>query len=193
MKCYDKKIIYIICRGEDMKKTYIISAICLLLLVIFTRFDFSIIGVSKDDLELDARESQNIDDSWDVSKSVTDNLGALIFYDENSNDFTYSIYLNRDGFSFGYFFKSGGSSIDISEGIVAFDYDNSMALISLNKVNVTKIECVDENKPKQREVYTLEPDKPFAIAIPITSSDTTIKIYDKDKNEIPITTLLPYY
>lgn len=175
-----------------MKKSYIISAICLLLLVIFACFSFSIIGVTGDNLERDARKSQKIDDSWQVSKSVTDNLGALLFYDEHLNDFTYSIYLNREDLSFGYFFRSGGSTSDILEGIRAFDYGNSMALISINKVNVVRIECVSENSQKQGEIYTVEPGKPFAIAIPITDSNMTIKIYDQDGNEIPITTISSY-
>ncbi|MCY6372159.1 hypothetical protein [Clostridium ganghwense] len=175
-----------------MKKSYIISAICLLLLVIFTCFNLSTIGVSRDNLERDARKSQKINDRWQVSKSVTDNLGVLLFYDEHLNDFTYSIYLNREGLSFGYFFRSGGSTSDILEGIQAFDYGNSIALISINKVNVARIECVSEDSHKKGKVYTVEPGKPFAIAIPITDSNMTIKIYDQDGNEIPITTILPY-
>ncbi|MCY6484826.1 hypothetical protein OW763_10785 [Clostridium aestuarii] len=173
-----------------MKKSYIISAICLLLLVIFVRFSFSIIGVNRENLERDARKSQKIDDSWKVSKSVNDNLGTLLFYDEDLTDFTYSIYLNREGFSFGYFFRSGGSSNDILEGVQAFDYGNSIALISINKVNVVRIECVSENNQKQGEIYTVEPGKPFAITIPITDSKMAIKMYDQDKNEIQITTIL---
>jgi hypothetical protein len=172
-----------------MKKSYIISAICLLLLVIFACFSVSTIGVIGDNLERDARKSQKIDDSWQVSKSVTDILGALLCYAEHLNDFTYSIYVNREGLSFGYFFCSGGSTIDIFEGIRAFNYGNSMALISINKVNVARIECVSENSQKQGAVYTVEPGKPFAIAIPITNSNMTIKIYDQDGNEIPITTV----
>lgn len=169
-----------------MKKPFIISAVCLLLLI-FACFSFSVIGVSENNLVSDARKSQKIDDSWKVSKSVTDDLGALLFYDESSNDFTYSIYLNREGVSYGYFFHSGGSSTDISKGILAFDYGNSIALISLNNLNATKIECVSEDSQKQKDVYVVEQGKPFAIAIPVAGSNTTIKIYDKDGNEIAIT------
>lgn len=160
-----------------------------MLLVIFACLNFSIIGVTKNNLERNARKSQKIDDSWQVSKSVTDTLGVLLFYKEDSNDFTYSIYLNREGFSFGYFFHSGGSSIDISKGIQAFNYGNSIAIVSINKVNAARIECVSEDSQKQELIYTLEPGKPFAIAVPIADDNTTIRIYDKDGNEIPITTM----
>ncbi len=120
---------------------------------------------------------------------ATDDLGVLLFYDEHSNNFTYSVYLNREGFSFGYFFHPGGNSIDISKGILAFDYGNSIALISINKVHAARIECVSENSQQEKVVYEIDLGKPFAIAIPIVDSNTTIKIYDKNGNEIPITTM----
>jgi hypothetical protein len=172
-----------------MRKSYIIFPICLLIFFIFTGLNSSIIGVTANSLERDARKSQKIDENWQVSKSVTDNLGALLFYDKGLKKFTYSIYVNRKGLSFGYFFRSGGSTIDILEGIRAFDYGNSIALISINKVEVARIECISKNSQKQGEVYSVEPGKPFAIAIPITHSDMVIKIYDQNGNEIPITTI----
>ena len=140
-----------------MKKVYVIFAVFLLLLGISACFRFSIVGVNRDGLEGDARKSQKIDDSWQVSKSVTDDLGALLFYDKHLNYFTYSIYLNRKGFSFGYFFRSGGSTSGISNGIRAFNYGSSMALISMNKVNVARIECVSETGLIQDAVYMAEP------------------------------------
>ncbi|MGF7059020.1 hypothetical protein [Brassicibacter mesophilus] len=170
-----------------MKKVYIIYAVFLLLLAIFVCFKFSIIGVTADGLEHNVRESQKIDDSWHVSKSVTDNVGALLFYDKHLNNFTYSIYLNRKGFSFGYFFCSGGSTSSISDGVRAFDYDNSIAFISMNNVNVSRIECGSKNRLTQRTVYTIEPGKPFAIVIPIIDENVTVKIYNQNGNEIPIT------
>jgi hypothetical protein len=123
---------------------------------------------------------------------VTNNLGVLLFYDKYLNNFTYSIYFNRKGFSFGYFFRSGGRTSVISNGISAFDYGNSMALISMNKVNAARIECVSESNPTQVIVCTIEPGKPFAIAIPVTDGNVTIKIYDQNGNEIPITEISSY-
>ncbi|HCJ56316.1 hypothetical protein [Lutispora sp.] len=175
-----------------MKKVYVIFAVFLLLLGISACFRFSIVGVNRDGLEGDARKSQKIDDSWQVSKSVTDDLGALLFYDKHLNDFTYSIYLNRKGFSFGYFFRSGGGTSGISNGIRAFNYGSSMALISMNKVNVARIECVSETGLIQDAVYMVEPGEPFAIAIPVTDDSMTVKIYDQNGNEIPITEISSY-
>lgn len=175
-----------------MKKVYVIFAVFLLLLGISACFRFSIVGVNRDGLEGDARKSQKIDDSWQVSKSVTDDLGALLFYDKHLNYFTYSIYLNRKGFSFGYFFRSGGSTSGISNGIRAFNYGSSAALISMNKVNVARIECVSETGLIQDAVYMVEPGEPFAIAIPVTDDSMTVKIYDQNGNEIPITEISSY-
>lgn len=117
---------------------------------------------------------------------MADNLGVLLFYDKQQNDFTYSIYLKRKGFSLGYFFRSGGSTSSISNGVRAFYYGDTMALISMNKVSVYQIECVSESD-HIRTVYEIEPGVPFAIAIPITDRNMMIKIYDITGNEIPIT------
>ena len=98
--------------------TVVVSALFIYLLL----YSSGILGVSAIKIEQDARSSQHIDKSWSVEKAVSDNMGVMIFYDEQSDESVFSIYLNRKGFSFGYFFNAGGSVGAIADGVAEFTY-----------------------------------------------------------------------
>lgn len=176
---------------EPLKKNYI-SILFVLVAICLVFYSFSFLGVLEKNIESDARKSQKIDDSWQVSKSISKNLAALIFYDDDSKDFTYSIYLNKDGFSFGYHFILGGETTDIRNGIQAFSYNEGMALISMNTVNAVKVERTFENPDIPTEIYHLEPHKPFAVVISSeeNKAEGVLNIYDAQGNSIPINTVL---
>lgn len=157
-------------------------AICMLAGLAIALFN-GVFGTSAKNIEQDARKSQKIDSSWEVSMSVSESLGALIFYNETLNDYTYSIYLNRKGFSFGYDFSSGGSNSGIIDGIREFRYDTyGSALISMNKDKVAKIELYNGIKVTNIDV---NPAKPFAIVIPVNCGSITL--FDINGNVTPIT------
>ncbi len=142
-----------------------------------------VFGVPANNIEQDARKNQKIDSTWEVSKSVNSGLGAMIFYDDTLDDYIYSIYVNRDGFSFGYFFRSGGANSGIMDGICKLRYDpNGSALISMNKAGVARID-LDNGVNVTR--IDIDPTKPFAVVIPINSGSVTL--YDINKNVVPIT------
>lgn len=144
------------------------------------------IGVSADNLERDARKSQNIDDTWAVSKSVDKNLGAMIFYNDTLDEHIFSVYVNHNpgsGSSLGYLFREGGRDGSIATGIGEFSFPsvNSIALLSMNK------DCAAEiwlDNGKEIEVFDIDPDKPFAFVIP--NNLKSVALYDADGNLIPI-------
>ncbi len=167
-----------------MKKILIriIAIVMSTLLIYLLLFTFDIFGVSDSKLEQDARSSQYIDKSWAVAKSVNDKIGAMIFYDEQMQDSVFSIYLNRNGFSFGYFFYAGGSVGAISDGVAEFTYtNNGSALLSMNTNKVEKI--VFGNK--EISPILVEPMKPFAVVLPDNCDSFTI--YDINGKIIPVT------
>ena len=76
------------------------------------------IGVASTNLEADIRSSQKIKDDWTVEGSVSDTMAAYISYPQDMSDHTFSVYVNRPGFSFGYFFRGGGSLSGVERGII---------------------------------------------------------------------------
>lgn len=158
-------------------KKYIIAIITALILISQCN-----IGVSKSNMENDARKAHKIKDEWITASCINDDFGAFLFYDEDLSKHNFSIYNKRNGFSFGYFFTVGGGMPDISENIGIFKYDGKGSIfLSLNKINVAKIEV--DNGSQQLEVISINPEKPFSIIIPEDARE--IRIYDMDGNLLP--------
>lgn len=155
-----------------------VSALFIYLLL----FCSGILGVSASKLEQDARSSQHIDKSWSVEKAVSDNIGTMIFYDEVSGESVFSIYLNRNGFSFGYFFYAGGSVGAIVDGVAEFTYaDYGSVLLSMNSNKVEKI--VFGNK--DISPILVDPTKPITVILP--DNCESFDLYDVNGKSIPIT------
>lgn len=137
-----------------------------------------IIGVSKNKIEKDARASQHIAEDDLVAKDVTEDLAALLFYDEEKQKHTFSLYVNRDGFSFGYFFVYGGSLCIYDEAIKGINKgEKGMALLSMNLKQVARIVVDGES----REV---DSSKPFAVIVPARAGE--IRLFDSNGNELAI-------
>lgn len=145
----------------------------ILFLILYYDNDF---GTTKSNIEKEARISQNIDDSWKVEKSTTVAMSAMLFYNENLSDYTFSIYVNRAGLSFGYFFRGGGSISAENEGIAEYKVEgyNEYAYLSMNRQQVAKIEIDNGNTIK---IIDIDYIKPFAIILP---DGIGIKFYNID-------------
>ena len=151
-----------------------------------------LIGYSKNSMERNARKSQQIDKEWAVAKSINDDLGAFLFYSDDLTNFTYSIYRTRNGASIGYFFINGGRIGGISDDFCIFeDRDNGDIILSLNKINISRIEIKDglENV----KTVEVDPNNPFSIIIPkniieISVYDTNNELIEpKDMHRVDIT------
>jgi len=158
----------------------------MLLILVLTLIINGTVGVFESEIESDARKLQKIDENCQVSKSIADSMGALLFYDTNKDDLTYSIYLNRKGFSFGYFFRSGGYRHEINEGICGFHFDGyGMVLLSMNKPNIERIE-IDYGQEIRR--IDIDSKEPFTVALPENCG--SVNIYDINNNNIPISAVI---
>ena len=78
------------------------------------------IGKSADRLESDIRHSQKISDDWSVDGSVSDTMAAFISYSQDRTDHAFSVYVNRSGLSYGYFFRGGGDLVAVDDYIAEF-------------------------------------------------------------------------
>ena len=164
-----------------MKKK-VIYACYLAVLVLLLSFAQQAFGVSAAKLEEDARREQQIPSHWQVAKDMNETMGALLFYDEETGDSTYSIYLKRTGLSFGYFFRAGGVNSEIREGTPMFSYaDQGSAVLSMNKEKVATIELELKEGTK---IVPIDPEKPFALALPKESA--VLRLYDQTGTELPL-------
>ncbi len=139
------------------------------------------IGVSKSRLQQDIRMSQGIDEDWIVTGDVSDTMAAFLSCPPDRSDHVFSVYVNRPGFSFGYFFRSGGSLSEVESKIARFTLDgyNEAAFISLNRQKTSRVEIHNGNAV---EVMELDSGKPFAIVLPRNAG--TVIFYDVDGNPV---------
>ncbi len=165
-----------------MKKVLPKLLLCIVLVcAIFLVFLYanSNIGITADNLEEDIRSSQKIQKTWVVDGSVSDAMAAYISYPQDKTDHTFSVYVNRPGLSFGYFFRGGGNISQVEEYIAEFTVDgfDDRAFISMNSQQVSYLEIDDGNDIRKIEI---DSNKPFAIVLPINTGN--ISFYDINGN-----------
>ena len=156
-----------------MKKRFLKIVIGIVLVcILFVGFLYANnnIGMTSTNLETDIRSSQKIKDDWTLDGSVSNTMAAYI-----------SVYVNRPGLSFGYFFRGGGTLSGIQRGIVEFTVEgyNERAFISMNQQQVQQLEIDDGNTI---QVVDIDRNKPFAIVLPINAGNITF--YDVNRNTV---------
>ena len=137
------------------------------------------IGKTANSLEADIRQSQTILDDWNVEGSISDTMAAFISYPKDKTDHTYSVYVNRPGLSFGYFFRGGGDIVEVDDYIAEFVVEgyNERAFISMNTQNVIRLEIDNGNNVR---VIDIDSGKPFAVVLPLNAG--SICFYDVNGN-----------
>ena len=165
------------------KISIFLGALVIVLLAFLIIWQVGIFGVSQSRIEQDARESQKISSDWEVAQDANEDICALLFYNEDKDEYTYSVYLTRNGISFGYFFREGGSGYPyIEDGVQGIIYeDKGIALLSLNEDKVSKI-VIDNNGTE--ETIMVDPLKPFAVVLPVNCGEITM--YDSMGNIVSL-------
>lgn len=164
------------------KITIFLGALLIVLLAFLIIWQAGIFGVSGDRLEQDARESQKISSSWKVAQGINENLCAMLFYNDDKDEYTYSVYATRNGISYGYFFSEGGSYPYIEEGVQGIVYeDKGIVLMSLNDAQVSRIVIDNDVTEETIEVNPLEP---FAVVLPVDCGEITM--YDSQGNVVTL-------
>lgn len=156
-----------------------------LILVVIGSFGFiylnNIGSVRSSNLIEDIRYSQRIVDDWNVEGDISDTLAAFISYPQDKSDSVFSVYLNRPGLSFGYFFCYGGSIYEIDESILEISSKvyNERAFISMNKKSIVRLEI---GTGHNIQVIDIENGKPFAIVLPKNAG--VVSFYDVNGNVV---------
>lgn len=154
----------------------IIAACALVFGFLYANHD---IGKTASSLETDIRQSQKISDDWIVDGNISDTMAAFISYPQGKTEHTFSVYVNRPGVSFGYFFRGGGDIIEVKDHIAEFVVEgyNERAFISMNTQNVVRVEIDDGNGAR---VIDIDSEKPFAIVLPLNAGN--VCFYDTNGN-----------
>lgn len=137
------------------------------------------IGKTANSLEADIRQSQKVSDDWTVDGSISDTMAAFISYPQDKTGHSFSVYVNRPGLSFGYFFRGGGNIVAVDNSIAEFVVEGytERAFISMNIPNVAQLEIDDGNNV---QVIDIDSSKPFAIVLPLNAGN--ICFYDTNGN-----------
>ncbi len=164
------------------KITLLTGCVLIVLLAVLIVWQADVLGVSAAKLEQDARENQDIENEWEVAQDINDDMCAMLFYDEEKDECAYSIYLSKEGISYGYFFRQGGFDPYMAESVkgVVFE-DKGIALLSLNEDKVCKIVVDDSVK---QETIQVDSEEPFAIVLPIECG--AITMYDAQENVVTL-------
>ncbi|MBR4410855.1 MAG: hypothetical protein IKT31_05990 [Firmicutes bacterium] len=143
----------------------ILAVLLVCLLAVGFLFVNNDIGQTADSLESDIRSSQKIQDDWTVTGSVSDTMAGFISYPQNMSDHTFSVYVNRPGVSFGYFFRGGGSLSSVERYIAEFTVEgySERAFISMNAQKAARVEI---DNGTDIEVIEIDSEKPFALVLP---------------------------
>ena len=128
------------------------------------------------DIEEHAREYQDIGDDWDIEIDLSDTLAAVLAYNDDMSDHTFAIYENANRIGTDYVFRHGGSTTSVERSVRVFKYDGAIALVSMNALHISRIECHDGAS------YEIDPNAPFVLVIPIGGFD----VYGADGNLIDL-------
>ena len=160
--------------------------VLLILIIVFaivgTSFAVTIIPNTEhlstvNDIEEDVRSFQKISDDWNIEIAMNERIAAVIAYDNQESEHTFSIYENKGSTKTNYVFRYGGKSTSIERGIRVFKFEGTTALISMNILHIAAIECHDGER------YEIDPNKPFVLVIPSGGFD----VYDENGKLIDIT------
>jgi len=141
------------------------------------------IGVSKSQIEKQARMTLSVDPSWDSVIATGNGLSGMLFYDKTHSDYQYVIYSKRPN-TFGYVFASGGCTQLERKGVVKY-YRNSSeeaVYLSMNQQQVSRVRL---NHGDNVELE-LDHTKPFAFILPSDIKD--LSFYDIDGKSVEIFT-----
>lgn len=160
----------------------LMGLVVIVLLAFLIVWKADILGVSPGRLEQDARERQGVAGDWEMAKAIDKDICAMLFYDEDRKEYAYSIYLSKEGLSYGYFFRQGGTDAYMEEGVKGVVFENKgIALLSLNEEKVCKIVLGDKSEGK---VILVDAGEPFAAVLPVGCGEITL--YDAQDNIVTL-------
>lgn len=140
----------------------IITVVIVLAVVVFSLLLNS--GISKSNIEKNARVAMSIDSEWGTAQDSGEKISAFLFYDKETLNHTFSIYVKKH-FLPGYEFTSGGATPYGVKGIVEFSSDNIDETVYLSMNTQKTSQAKIDNGISVEEIEIVK-DKPFVIIAP---------------------------
>ena len=121
------------------------------------------IGMTKTQIEKDADKNRDVF-TTSVEKELSKDMAVFLSYDKETKAHDFRIYVNYPGLSFGYFFKYGGNSPEVENGVGMFEMDNipAVAYISMNRPEVSHMII---GSGDAEDLIFIDSDKPFAVVV----------------------------
>ena len=147
---------------------FIIFLICTVVFGIIYLPDMNRISTVHD-IEESLREFQAVNEEWNIEIAMSDNVAAVLAYDDNLTDHTFAIYRNENDTFKNYVYRYGGHTTSIEKSVRVYQYDGMLVLLSMNALHIAAIECHDGG------IYEIDPNRPFFLIIPSGGFD----VYDE--------------
>lgn len=161
-----------------MKGKKMVSAVCTFLCAaVFLLYWNNDIGIPASGMVQDIHSSQKIQEDWQTKGENGEHMAAFLSFPEDEADHTFSVYVNRKGLSFGWFFRGGGSLTGVGRYITEFTVEGctERAFISMNGQNIVCMETDDGSGAVRRNI---EQGRPFAFIVPAEAG--TVTFYDAE-------------
>ena len=141
---------------ENKKTIFCLTIVCTVLILALT-VD---IGMTKNRIEKDVDKDRDVFATY-VEKETSKDIAAFLF----------------PGLSFGYFFKYGGNSPEVENGVGLFEMDKipAVAYVSMNKPEVSHMIV---GSGDAEELIVIDSDKPFAVVV--EKELGMVRIFDKN-------------
>lgn len=163
--------------------------LCIGLLVCAVSFFRGGDDVTQGDLEQYAREQYHIGENWDCAKQVDDRIGALLFYDENTNTHRFLLYMKNMGLQGGYKLIQSDTSTYIQDGIEGYAFqEKGMVLFSMNAAQIKEMRVT--NQEGHTTIIPVDAWNPFALVLPQNAKD--VVLYNRAGEEVPISNINVY-
>ncbi len=167
----------------------VMRMLCIGLLVCAVSFFSKDDDVIKGDLEENARNAYQIGENWKCAKQIDERMGALLFYDENTQEHRFLLYMQNGGFKGGYQLIKSDSSTYIADGVEGYAFqEKGMVLFSMNKEQAKEMYVT--NQAGHTTIIPVDAWKPFALVLPKDAKD--VVLYGREKQKIPIDNINVY-
>jgi len=133
----------------------------------------------KSEIEVYARESFNVSASWEAVSETSETIASVIFYDKDSSDHIFAIYLKDDD-STPRFSLIAGGALPVNQYQVAEISSDSFDEHIYVSLNAQKVCLLEISKDDGFSTIQIDPESPFLIIL--TSKEEEIAFYNNENS-----------
>ena len=169
---------------------FIVVIPCFIIALALTAIQSGMIGLNLSSIEEIEHKHRDVPMDWTMLQTHNERLAVVLFFDEEKEDASFSVYTKRDGFYYGYYTRYTGGVEEIGDqvlGLRVLDRKSppAVALLSMNSQGVALVEATDA----QGEVQKIEVD-PAAPFVLVFNNPQVLTLLDVEGNPVEIGTML---